>query len=223
MQRGIRLVGIVRQHIGLGVALLAQGNHLEFHILEHQTLVALGTEEHLLAVTQRDGVLGTGGLVACKEGVGLIVEDDAVLQHLRDGHTRMFGGCDEALLREHHLDIHRAGKEGTLGTDDQLTRVKGLLDRAVGRGLGDFTQLRGGGVLALREAVDLVVEEDEIQIDIATNGVDEVVTTDGQRVAVARSHPDREVGIGRLDARSDGGSTAVYGVETKGLHIVDEA
>ena len=53
--------------------------------------------------------------------------------------------------------------------------------------------------------------------------MDEVVASDGQRVAVARRHPDREVGIGGLDARGDGVRTSVDAVEAERRPVVDEA
>ena len=135
----------------------------------------------------------------------------------------MSGRGDHALLREGDLHVDRAGEERALGADDQFAGVERLLDRSVGRGLGDLAQLRSGGVLALREAVNLVVEQDDVEVHVAADGVDEVVAADGQRVAVARRHPHREARVGGLDARSHGVGASVDGVEHVGLHVVDEA
>ena len=44
-----------------------------------------------------------------------------------------------------HLHVDRAGEERALGADHQFAGVERLFDRAVGRGLGDLAQLRGGG------------------------------------------------------------------------------
>ena len=128
-----------------------------------------------------------------------------------------------ALLRELYLHVDRAGEERALGADDQFARVERLLDRSVGRRLGDLAELRGGRVLALRQSVDLVVEEDDVQVHVAADGVDEVVAADGQRVAVTGRHPDVQARVGDLHARSHGIGTAVDGVEAEGLHVVDEA
>jgi hypothetical protein len=51
---------------------------------------------------------------------------------------------------------------------------------AEGRGLGDLAQLGGGRRLALGQAVDLVVEEQDLDRDVAAQGMDEVVAADRQ-------------------------------------------
>ena len=223
MQRRVALVGVVRQDVVERVAVLTDGHDLELHVLEDEALLPVGAEEHLLAVAQRDRVLGARGLVTGVGRMGLVVEDHAVLKHLDHRHALVHRGGHEALLREVDLHVDRAGEERALGADDQLARVEGLLDRAVGRGLGDLAQLRGGGVLSLGQSVDLVVEEDDVQVDVAADGVDEVVAADGQRVAVTGRHPDREARVGHLDARCHGVGAAVDRVEAEGLHVVDEA
>ena len=53
---------------------------------------------------------------------------------------------------------------------------------------------RGRRILALGQAVDLVVEQDDLQVDVAADGVDQVVAADRQAVAVAGDHPDLQVG-----------------------------
>jgi len=50
-----------------------------------------------------------------------------------------------------------------------------------------------GEVLALGQAVDAVVEQDDLHADVAAHGMNEVVTADGQRIAVARDHPYRQL------------------------------
>ena len=216
-------MGVVRQHVVERVAVLADGHHLQLHVLEDEALLAVRTEEHLLAMAQRDGACGARGLVGGEVGMGLVVEDDAVLHHLDDRHALVLRGGDHALLRELHLHVNRTGEEGSLGADNQLTGVKGLLDGAVGRRLGDFAQLRSGGVLTLGQTVDFVVEEDDVEVHVAADGVDEVVAADGQRVAVTGGHPDVQPRIGHLDARSHGVGASVNRVEPEGLHVVDEA
>src|SRR3712207_8089365 len=48
-------------------------------------------------------------------------------------------------------------------------------------GLRDLALLAGGRVLALRQAVDPVVEQQDLEVDVAPQRVDQVVTADGQR------------------------------------------
>ena len=132
MQRGVLAVCIVRENVIHGVAILADGYNLQTHILEYQTLLIILAEEHLLAVTQRDGILRTSSLVASKCSVSLVVEDNAINQRLYNRHSLMLGCCNQTILRQHNLGIDSAGKERTLGADNEFARCKGLLDGAVG-------------------------------------------------------------------------------------------
>ena len=76
--------------------------------------------------------------------------------------------------------------------------------------------------MTLRQTVDAVVEEDHIEVDVTTVGVDEVVTTDSQTVAVARYLPDGEVGVSDLGACSDGSGTTVNGIHAVSSHVVGQ-
>jgi hypothetical protein len=49
-------------------------------------------------------------------------------------------------------------------------------------------------VLTLGESVDLIVEQDDLEIHVATKRVDHVVATDRQAVAIAGDDPDVEIG-----------------------------
>ena len=50
--------------------------------------------------------------------------------------------------------------------------------------------------------------------------MDKVVTTNGQTIAVATYLPYREVGVGYLAARSNGGCTTMDGIHAVGVHVV---
>ena len=52
---------------------------------------------------------------------------------------------------------------------------------------------RGRRILALRQAQHFVVEKEDFEIDIAAQGVDEVVAADGQTVAVAGDDPHAQL------------------------------
>ena len=128
----------------------------------------------------------------------------------------------EAVLGQLHLSINRTSEESTLSTDYQLAGVERLLNRTVGRGLGDLTQLRGGRVLTLSQTVDLVVEQNNIEVYVTTDSVNEVVTTDCERVAVTGSYPNAQVGVSGLNTGCDSVSTTVNGVHTVATHVVGE-
>ncbi len=83
--------------------------------------------------------------------------------------------------------------------------------------------LAGRRVLALGQAVDLVVEEQQLDRDVAAQRVDQVVAADRERVAVAADDPDREVVAGGGDAGRQRQGAAVDAVHPVGVHVVDEA
>src|SRR4029453_17541178 len=60
-------------------------------------------------------------------------------------------------------------------------------------------------------------------VDVAPQGVDQVVATDRQGVAVTRHHQHVQVGPGQGQSRGDGRCPAVDGVHPGGVHVVREA
>ena len=68
--------------------------------------------------------------------------------------------------------------------------LNGGVDRAERRRLRLQAQRRRRRVLALGQAVDLVVEQDDLQVHVAPQRVDHVVAADRQAVAVAGDDPD---------------------------------
>ena len=69
-----------------------------------------------------------------------------------------------------HVDA--ACDEGCAAAEGKRNRVDGVVDGALGRRLGQHPQLGGGRVLALREPVDPVVEEQDLQVEITPNAVE---------------------------------------------------
>ena len=101
--------------------------------------------------------------------------------------------------------------------------LNGGSTRAERRALGDLADLGRRRVLALGQPVDAVVEQQDRQVDVAAQGVDQVVAADRQPVAVAGDHPHVEVGPGHGDAGGDGRRAAVDAVHAVGVHVVREA
>ena len=120
------------------------------------------------------------------------------------------------------VGVDGARHEGRLGAQRQRHRVERVVERAHRRGLGDLAGLRGGGVLALGEAVDPVVEEQDRHVHVAAQRVDQVVAADRQRVAVTGDDPHREVLAGRGDAGRDRRRAAVDRVHAVGVEVVGE-
>ena len=104
-----------------------------------------------------------------------------------------------------------------------LSAESGASSGALGRAGRAGAAARGGRGLALGQAVDLVVEQQDLQVEVAAQRVDQVVAADREQVAVAADDPDVELRVGELDAGGDGGRAAVDGVEAVGLDIVGEA
>ena len=101
-------------------------------------------------------------------------------------------------------------------------RVERVIDRAGRRRRRARAERRRRRVLALGEAVDLVVEQDDLEIHVAPEHVDHVVAADRQAVAVAGDHPHVELGARDLEARRDRRRAAVDRVEAVRVHVVRE-
>lgn len=72
------------------------------------------------------------------------------------------------------------------------------------------------------QAVDTVVQQNHVQVDVAAVGMDEVVAADGESVAVAAHLPYGEFRIGNLATGGNGSGTSVNGVHAVGIHIVGQ-
>ena len=95
-----------------------------------------------------------------------------------------------------------------------------MFHSAVRRGLGYGSELGGRRILPLGEAVDLIVEEDDVYVYVAAYCVDEVVSAYGERIAVSASLPYGEGRVGYLDSGADCRCPSVNAVETVGIHII---
>ena len=102
------------------------------------------------------------------------------------------------------------------------TGLNGPVEGAHRRRLGDLAQLRRGGVLALGEAVDPVVEQQDLEVHVAAQRVDQVVAADGQRVAVTGDDPHRQVRPRGRQPGRDRRRAAVDRVHAVGVHVVRE-
>ena len=101
--------------------------------------------------------------------------------------------------------------------------VTGPVDRAErGRGRAR-ADAAGRRILALGQAVDLIVEQQDLAIEVAAQHVHRVVAADRQRVAVAGDDPHVELGVGELDAGRDRRRAAVDRVEAVARHVIRKA
>ena len=99
-------------------------------------------------------------------------------------------------------------------------REVAVVDGAHWRALGDLPHRRGGRVLAFGQAVDAIVEQHEVEVHIAPDGVHQVVTADRQRIAVARDDPYAQVGPGCLHSGCHRGRAAMDRMDAVGVHVI---
>jgi hypothetical protein len=81
--------------------------------------------------------------------------------------------------------------EGRAAAEREAERVERAVDRAHGVDFVFRPDRRGRRVLALGEPVDLVVEEQDLQVDVAAQDVRHVVAADREPVAVAGDRSTR--------------------------------
>jgi len=112
------------------------------------------------------------------------------------------------------------GHEAGVGAEREGDRVERVVQRTERGGLGDLALLRRRRILALGQPVDPVVEQHDLDVDVASQRVDQVVAADGQRVAVAGDDPDGQVRPGGREPGGDRGRAAVDGVHAVAVHVV---
>src|SRR5688572_25800204 len=97
-----------------------------------------------------------------------------------------------------------------------------MIDRAERSGLCFLAMLRCRRVLALRQPVDTVVEEHDVQIKIAAQCMERMVTADRKTVAVAGCNPYIEFRICCLNAGSNGECASVNRMQAIRIHVIRE-
>ena len=195
-RRGQRQAAEREGQAGLGVVLVVDEQCLLPHVRDGDDLrgavvpdahaaLALHAEARGLAVLQVDAIL----LGFAHRVEGAVVVDVAVLKDLDESCPAM-RGCPSQHFRDVlAVGVDRARDEARLGADGDAERVERLVDRACGRRARPLAARARRRVLALRQPVDLVVEEQDGDVHVAPQRVDEVVTADRQRVAVAGHDP----------------------------------
>ncbi len=126
--------------------------------------------------------------------------------------------ADEVLHGRHlrgEVPPHEA-RPGGLG---QGAGIEARLVVALGRGGGEPLLGGGGGDLAPGHAIDLVVEHDAGEVQVAAAGMDQVVAPDGQAVPVPGDHDHLQVRPGQLQPRGESQGPAVGHVQGIGVNI----
>src|SRR5579884_874437 len=119
-----------------------------------------------------------------------VVEDLAVLVDLDESRPAVGRGAAEGFRQVVDVHVNRPGHEGRLSADGQRQGPQGIVDGAKRTRFGPSADPGCRRVLSLGQAINLVIEQDNLQIDIAANGVDQVVAANRESVAVAGYDPD---------------------------------
>src|SRR3990172_4373808 len=152
-----------------------------------------------------------------------VVKDVAVLQDFDEGGPRVLVGPLQGVLEVLDLHVDAPGDERRLRPQGDLNGTQRIIERSEGGGLGHLPELRRRRVLPFRQAVDPVVEEENLNIDVPAQGMDQVVSADAQPVPVSGDHPDVQLRPADLEAGGNGRGTAVNRVKPIGVHVVGEA
>ena len=120
------------------------------------------------------------------------------------------------------VHVDRPRNEAPAASERKRARTGRTIDRTEWRRGRAGADARGGRILPLGQAVNLVVEQQHLTIEVAPEQVHRVIATDRQRIAVAGDDPDVEVRIGQLHPCRHRRRATVDGVETVGLHVIGE-
>ena len=84
--------------------------------------------------------------------------------------------------------------------DQFFHRINRLIDCASGIGLRFKSDGRGGRSLFLRQAIDEVVHDEISHVDVFAAAVIDMITADGESIAVATEQKHMQIGPGQADA-----------------------
>ena len=131
LQGVVLAVSIVNEYVVEGIAVLTDFYDLQAEALLNESEFVVLTEDEFLTVLYVDGILLTAFLVI--DGLmAAVIEDDAVLQYLRDAGTLMLVGSLQHFDSTLGIGCHTAGKEVAAGTKAELGRTERILNSAVG-------------------------------------------------------------------------------------------
>src|SRR5215212_5848279 len=209
----------VDEQVVFSDAVFTDGHHLGMRTIHANTLVTILAEYHWLAVLEVKHAVGADAALG-KVVEGVVVEDIAVLVDLYERDAFVLRRCIHHRAKMFDVDVDRARYKGRLTRDRQRQGIDRIVDGAQGSRLRLFTKLGSWTVLALRQTVDTVIEEDVVDVEIAPDSMDEMVAANRQCVAVAGDHPNAEIRIRALDSGRHCRRASMNTVEAVGIHVV---
>src|SRR5574340_77130 len=170
---------------------VAERDDLQRVAPQADSLVAVLPEDQWLAVFEHELMIGFDILVG-EMGEGAVVEDVAVLEDLDEGGAGVLIRTPNHLLQMFGFDVDTACDKSAVSSQSKRYGIERMIQRTERGGLGDFPLLGCRGVLAFRQSVDAIVEEQNVDVEVATQHVNEVIAADRERIAVSGCHPNRE-------------------------------
>src|SRR3546814_4688710 len=113
--------------------------------------------------------------------------------------------------------------EARTGTEGEGAGLRRAVDRAIRGRRAAGADTAGRRILPLGQAVDLVVEQHDLAIEIAADQVHRMIAADRQPIAVAGHDPHVEIGVRELQSRRKGRRAAMDRVEAVCFHIIGKA
>src|SRR3990172_8445930 len=98
------------------------------------------------------------------------------------------------------IDIQRSSHKRSFRCKRNVKRINRIIDRTHRSRFRLLSKLRSWRILALRKAVNPVIKKDDLEIDVAADAVNEMISTNAEPVAVARNDPYIQIGITCFDA-----------------------
>lgn len=222
-ERNMRRLGrfIVEQQIVFGDT-CAKLNDFGHQAVEANAFVAILAKDHRLAMFEDKQIVvfgfAIGGILPCT-----VVEDVAVLVDLNEARALVHRGSMERVSQVLGVEVDASRDEGGFGSNRYRERAERIVDAAHWRALRDVPLRRRRRVLAFGQSVDAVVEHHDVEIDVASNAMHQVIASDAQRIAVTRDYKNREVRPRDFESRSKGWRSTVDRVHAVGVHVVRES
>src|SRR5262249_10954584 len=153
--------------------------------------VAILAVKQRAAVFQVQQVAGLGGQIG-RVFENTVVENLAILIDFHESRSRMGGGAFQGRGQGFAGDVDGAGDKRRLGGAWKCERADRRLQCAVATGPRHGSNAGGRGELAFAEAGNLVVEQQDLDPNVAPQGVHQVRQAGAAAVAVASHDPDGE-------------------------------
>ncbi len=196
--------------------------YLRLTVSEDNAFVIVFSEDKRLAVLQNQAMIVANTLVSgIREGA--VVEDSAILVDLNEGCALMQGGAVQHHAQVCVVDVDAAGCERCFGPNGYRQRSQRVVYHSVRGCLRLLSLFRCRGILPLGKPVNAVVKQQNVYVNVASDGMEQVVSTDTEAISISGDDPDGEVRSSEFDAGGNGQSSAMDAMKAVGVEIVGEA